>query len=356
MKKLKHGLLLACVPFLLLCSCSGHKTNAKRSSFSGGTLRINANEHYVTLFPPGVKDIVSSQIVSQTHLGLVKYDSRSLVVEPAIATNWDVDNLGTTYTFSINTKARFHDDDCFEGGVGRKITARDFKYTFTLLCTQSADNKNFFGTVDKIVGAKQYYKASAEKGTLPEIEGIKVLNDSTLQLVIENPYDLFIYCLANPSASVLAKEAVDKYGSKSLVGSGPFVINNLTESGETLTLNRFENYFEFDADNNQLPYLDTVLFSFVSSPRKEINMFFSGKLDLIMNLSNEYVNEILDEHIDDFESNPPKYILTRNEKFTNQGDYIMLRAHVSNFVTNKMETIDLSTVYVKGHSKENKDK
>jgi hypothetical protein len=106
------------------------------------------------------------------------------------------------------------------------------------------------------------------------------------------------------------------------------------------------------SDLKRYPY--TVVFSFVSSPRKEIKMFFNNELDLITNLSNEFISEILDEHIDKFESNPPKYILTKNEKFSNQSDFVMLKENVKNFYTNKMETIDLTMVYVKTNPSKNK--
>lgn len=339
------SLFLVAALFAVSCSRSGNSGN--RGKNSGGTLKLNESDNIVSLFPPSTKDIVSFHLVNQIHLGLVKYDVKNLAVLAGIAKDWEVDNSGTIYTFHLNTAARFQNDDCFAGGEGRKITANDFKYTFTYLASQSNDNKNFFGTVDRIVGAKQYYKNSAEGKPQGSIEGIKVVNDSTLQIIIEKPYDLFLYNLANPAAVVLAKEAVEKYGNKLLVGAGAFQLKSLAAQGEPLILTRNENYFITDEKGFTLPYLDSVVFTFHGSLKTEIRMFVDNQLDVIMGMGNDYVNEFLDTHIDQFESNPPVYILNRAERLSNRGEYYIIKASVNNFYTNKMDNMDLSMVYLR---------
>lgn len=339
------GLLLIAAIFAVSCSNNGGSAN--RSKISGGTLKLNESDGYVSLFPPSTKDIVSFHLVNQIHLGLVKYDVKNLSVLSGVARDWEIDNSGTVYTFHLNTAARFQDDPCFADGDGRKITASDFKYTFTYLATQSDDNKNFFGTVDRIVGAKQFYKNSAEAKPTGDIEGIKVINDSTLQIVIEKPYDLFLYNLANPAAVVLAKEAIEKYGNKMLVGAGAFQLKELPEQGKPLVLVRNPNYFLIDEKGFQLPYLDSVCFSFEGSLKTEVRMFVENQLDVIMGMSNDYVNDFLDSHIDKFEANPPAYILNRAERLSNRGEYYVIKANINGFYTNKMDNMDLSIVYLK---------
>lgn len=341
-------LFLSISIIFLLASCSNKdKREANRSSLSGGTLKINESESYVTLYPPSTRDIVSAHIINQIHLGLVKYDVKNLSVLPAIAKDWDLDNTGTVYTFHLDPDAKFHDDPCFLDGEGRTITAEDFKYTFKLLCTQSESNKNFFGTVDKIDGAKQYYKESANGTPSFDLESIEVVNDSTLKIKIEKPYDLFIYYMANPACVVLAKEAVEKYGTNLTVGSGAFTIESLPQKNDPLFLVRNENFFQIDEKGFQLPYLDSVRFTFVSSTKTEVRLFVEDQLDMVLGLGSDYINDFLDEHIDKFESNPPQYVLNRSEKMSNSGVYNLLKSDINNFYTNKMDNLDLSIVYIR---------
>lgn len=332
---------------LIAVSCTQEKKTAQNlSNLAGGTLRYNESEKYSTLFPPSAKDIVSTHIINQVHLGLVKYDVHNLSVLPGIAKDWDQDNSGTVYTFKLNTSAKFHDDECFENGEGRKITAQDFKYTFEYLSTQSENNKNFFGTVDKIVGAKEFYQASVRENPLKNIKGIEVINDSTLQLTIEKPYDLFIYHLANPSAAVLAKEAIEAYGNKLTVGAGPFRIDKESIKTDELRLVKNDDFFMIDNKGKALPYLDSITISFVASPKKELRLFAEGNLDLVLNINNEYINEFLDDHITKFEKNPPEYILTKSERLTKESSYNLSTSSVHNFNTNKMDNLDFSIVYL----------
>lgn len=344
---MRYFLLLLSIPLLIVSCNSKNQASVNRSELSGGTLKINETETFITLFPPSSRDIVSAHIINQIHLGLVKYDAKNLSVIPAIAKDWDLDNSGTIYTFHLETRALFHDNVCFEGGEGRRITAQDFKYTLQLLCTQSPDNKNFFGTVDKIVGAKEYYKESANGKPSKELESIIVVNDSTLQIQIEKPYELFIYYLANPACVVLAKEAVDAYGNQMTVGSGPFLINEMPAKNEPLLLVRNDKYFQLDEKGKQLPYLDSIRFSFVSSSKTEIRLFTENELDMVLGLGSDYINDFLDENIEKFEANPPLYVLNRSEKMSNNGEYNLFKSNINNFYTNKMDNIDLSIVYIK---------
>ena len=332
---------------ITITSCNNSKSNKMNiSDLAGGTVRYNEGDGFISLFPPSVKDIVSTHIINQIHLGLVKYDARSLTVHPAIANDWDLDNTGKIYTFKLNPHAKFHDDKCFEKGVGRRIIAADFKYTFEYLSTQAKDNKNFFGTVDKIKGAKEFYKESVGNSPLSEISGITVVNDSTLQLTIEKPYDLFIYYLANPSACVLAHEAVEAYGNKMTVGSGPFVIAGYPQTNAPIVLVKNNLFFMTDSKGKSLPYIDSIIITTNASQKAELRMFAEKQLDIALNISSQYINEFLDSHISKFEKNPPEYILTKSERMAGKGNYNLLHSYVQNFHTNKMDFLDFSNVYL----------
>lgn len=335
---------LSVIVFFLLISCNQNLSNEQRSEFSGGTLRINENSGYESLFPHTVNDLVSARIISQIHMGLLKYDTKKYSVVSGVASDWDLDNSGTIYTFRLNPKARFQDNSCFENGIGRKITAVDFKYTFELLAKNFDPNSNF-STIEKIKGAKAYRADSTN--TIKEIEGIKIVDDTTLVIVLERPFDLFEYQMASPSAVVLPKEAVDAYGDKLIVGAGAFILKEKPFKGENVVITRNENFFLTDSDLHALPFLDSVVISFISSPKNELRMLEEDKLDLVMNIRSDYTVDFLTKYIREFKKRPPEYILIHSEKISNSSTYNIIKAEVRNFYVNKMDNFDLSIVYKK---------
>jgi len=350
-------ILIVLSAFLISCSTKNNDIIKHEIKEKKGTLRINENSYFVSLFPPSTKDIVSLNIVAQCYDGLVKYNTKTLEVIPAIAKSWDIDPLGVIYTFHLNKNVFFHDNDCFPNGKGRLVTAFDIKYTFEYLSTKSSDNHNFFGTVDKIKGAKKYYEASSKGKPSFGIDGIKIIDDATLQITLEAKNPLFLNYIATPTASILAKEAIEKYGNKCYVGTGAFMITSLPELNKPFFLICNPNYYRKSEDGKSLPYLDTVKITFEEATIKELEMFENGTLDVIVGLSNDYMPKFLEKHIKDFEANPPKYILNHSEETSTTELFNLLRSNVNNFHTNRMNYIDLSIVYLKeAKAKEEKQK
>lgn len=346
-KILASTVLAAIVGLCISCnSTSGGK--ADRGENAGGALRINETSRDSSYYPPSIKSLAASHICSQVHIGLLKFDVKNLEKLPAIAKRWETSDDQLQYTFHLRRDAYFHDDKCFPEGRGRKITASDFEYTFQKLATNERKNKNFFGTVHLIKGAMDYYKSGKKEIGPGLIEGIKTVNDSTLQITLEKPSDLFLFYLTTPQASVLAKEAVDAYGQYLTVGAGPFKFTNSPFDSKELILVRNENYFEKDRKNAPLPYLDSLVISFETNVKKELSAFVENRLDIVFDLSNDYINDFLNDYIKDFQSNPPKYVLNRSEQQrSGQGEYILLRSDIHNFFTNRMDHLDFSIVYLK---------
>lgn len=323
---------------VLFTSCVQSTNTKQRNGPYGGTLRINENTQIKSLFPYEINDLVSARIVSQIHLGLLKYDAGSLSVRPGIASDWDVDNSGTIYTFKINPNAVFQNDNCFKNETGRKITARDVKYSFELLAKK--DTNSF---VKNIKGGKEFISGTPQSAE--EITGIEVLNDSVVEITLTKPSSTFKYHLANPQASILAKEAYEKYGTELVVGAGAFILNTLPAKGEKIILTRNPNYFLVDKKMNQLPYLDSVILSFASNSKSELRMLEEGELDIVMGLRSDHVVDFLGNHIGEFESKPPKYILDPTKKMSNNSSFNIARANVQNYYVNPIDNYDLSVVF-----------
>lgn len=341
------ALFIAILPFAFSCNQASIDT-ANRGENAGGTLRINESFRDSSYYPPSINNLSASHICSQVHLGLLKLDVKNLEKLPAIAKKWDVSEDGITYTFHLRNDAYFHNDECFPEGKGRKITASDFEYTFQKLATNQQENKSFFNTVSAIKGAREFYKSGETKTGPGLIEGINVVDDTTLTITLDSAKDMFLYYLTTPKASVIAKEAYEKYGNEMLVGAGAFKFATKPTYGKDVILIRNENYFEKDRNGHSLPYLDSVVISFETNVKKELSAFVEDRIDIVFDLNSDYINSFLTDFVKDFQSNPPKYVLNRSEQQrSGAGEYILLRSNVHNFFTNRMDHLDVSIVYLK---------
>ncbi len=284
----------------------------------GGTLTYNETDKLQTLCPAQLTDAISNHVATQIYEGLVKFDPRTLEVIEGIAEDWTIDESGTLYTFKLRSDVKFHDDACFPEGKGRLLTAQDVLYSFELLCTDNGRNENFGTTFGRrVVGADAFYDAgaNAKPGTL---EGIKIVDEKTITIKLTSPNNSFLYILANSSASIIPKEAVEKYGDQTHVGTGPFVFSTIAADTSQVVLVRNANYYGKDSLGNQLPFLDTIKISFIDNKVAELDLFQEGKLDFVWGLNADAVKTFVPQVIQDFTAKPPKYVLYHSSELVTQ--------------------------------------
>jgi oligopeptide transport system substrate-binding protein len=317
--------LLLFLPIALFVgACSNETDNnvshqeGKGGRIYGGTLRFNETDKFQTLYPTYITDAISSHVASQIYEGLVKFDPRTLQVIPSIAESWERDTSGRVYTFHLRKDVVFQDDECFSGGKGRTVTGQDVKYSLELLCRNDGKNSNFGTTLkDRIVGANAFYNAGngAKEGSL---EGVTVVDAQTVRITLEAPSISFLPVLANVTAAIVPKEAIEKYGERSHVGTGPFIISNIAADTSHVILVRNGNYYGKDTLGNSLPFLDSLRISFIDDKKGELDMFQRGDLDFVWGLSSEAVKTYVPQVISDFEKKPPTKTLDHSSEFVTQ--------------------------------------
>jgi oligopeptide transport system substrate-binding protein len=309
---MKRTTIVAIFSSLILASCGGGKGNknqaelaeAKGGRVYGGCLRVAETENVQSLNPSSIVDVTSNFIGTQIYDGLTRLNNASLKVEPAIAEKWEIDASGTKYTFHIRKGVFFHDDKCFSGGTGREVKASDFKYSFELLCKNTVDNGAFANTFkDRVKGANAYYDGKGE------LDGVKVIDDNTLEITLDHPSTVFLQILAESICGVVAKEAVEKYGRDIKVGAGAFIWDAAHSGKDKIVLRKNPTYYGVDSLGNKLPFLDSVLIYIVPAKDKELAMFKDGNLDMITSLPSQSIKEMVETQIQDFQNRPPKYLL-----------------------------------------------
>jgi oligopeptide transport system substrate-binding protein len=302
MKKVIYLLLLT--GFIISCrersKTVGSFTKVNGNRYYGGIFRMNEIEDFRNLFPLSITEETSQHIAYQIYEGLVKLSQSDLTIVPCLAEKWDKNADATVWTFHLRRGVKFHDDPCFEDGKGREMNANDFRYCFEKLCTASPENQQFSASFkDRVLGASQYYQSTISKTPLSTgVEGIKVIDEYTLQITLEHPFAEFLDILATSGCLLYPKEAIDKYGIAQMktkcVGTGPFQVKNIKE-GEIVSLERNRDYWNKDEFDNQLPFLDGLKYTFIKEKKVELMEFKKGNLDMMYRLPIEMIPNILGE-------------------------------------------------------------
>lgn len=185
----------------------------------------------IVTIDPAVTEEGPEAIVGAIFSGLVKLGA-DLKPTGDIADKWEVSADGKTYTFHIRDGAKFHN--------GRPVTAADVKYSWERASdpvTKSDKAPTYLGD---IVGVPEMLAGQAT-----EITGVKVLDDSTLQVTIDGPKPYFTAKLAQPAAYIVDKANVARgmNWTTAANGTGPFKVKQWKKD-DLLVLERNDYHYE----------------------------------------------------------------------------------------------------------------
>jgi len=299
------------------------------------------------IFPGQVLKLSEHLITLQIYSGLVKYNTRTFDIEPSLAKSWKILDNGRTYQFTLQPNAFFQDDPCFENGKGRKIVASDIKYSIEKIgYLHRLSQHEFSDQLKNIVGAEVLSNSQIFDKNI-DFSGIQVINDSVVEFKLNAADDLFLHFLAGTNSLIFAKESFDAYGYKSLVGSGAYSFKYAEIKGHAITLIANPNYFGVNRQKEKLPFIDTIIVSFITSPPKELQLFEMGLLDVVLNVNEEYVSSFLDKHINQFQSDPPHYIMKQTTGANNNIKISFVRSNLQGLNLNSQGYFDFTELYFK---------
>lgn len=226
----------------------------------GGTLTLFGRDP-TTLDPHLVTDVSSAIYVVEIFSGLVTLNP-DLEIVPDLAENWDVDESGNVYTFHLREDAQFHD--------GKPVTAQDFKWSFERALDPATASPVASLYLNDIVGAMDKLNGEAD-----EVEGIRVIDDHTLEFTIDAPKAYFLAKLTYSTGFVLDRENVESGGrtwTDQPNGTGPFRLRRY-QLGEEIVLTSNPFYY-----GEPKPALDEV--HFLLSGGSPMIMYESGDIDV----------------------------------------------------------------------------
>lgn len=282
-------------------------TGTTEEKAAGGTFKYCAKNRIDKIHPTLITDGSAEIVAKQVFEGLVKLNPQTLEVEPNLAESITFDPKNFIYTFNLKQNIFFHQDDCFGPDKTKQLTADDVIFSFKNICTKQIINKGYHQTLKGVVkGVENYFNGNSDN-----IEGIRKTDDFTIEIELHRPNGLFLKKLTGIEFSIVAKEAIQEYGDKNNIGTGPFIPQPFDSYNDVYILLKNENYHKKDAKGNPLPYLDSIIISFETPLKEQINKVVNKELSCVMNLPLKAVKRVIKEHKDKFD----KEIMLQNGPF-----------------------------------------
>jgi len=209
------------------------------------------------LDPPYISVGQYFQLAANVFNGLTTL-SEDLSVRGDLAEDWTVSDDGTQYTFQLRDDVTFHNGDEF--------TADDVEYTIRRTIQEETP-------------------AAGKLSSLQPLDqgGVEVLGDHEVRLNLESPNAvMLIYLTRGPgrAATIVNQTAIEEMGddySVEPVGTGPFEIAE-HDTGNGITLDAYDDYFETDDEGTQLPYLDGVDVQYIAEASSLVNALQAGDI------------------------------------------------------------------------------
>lgn len=234
---------------------AGAAEAAKRHPSRGGTMRMALRSDTTGLDPHrNIHYLVSIPIAAITQ-GLLDLDL-NLEPVPGIATEWEASKDLFTYTFKLRKGVLFHN--------GREVDAEAVKWNY-----------------ERIKDPKKSHAFT--RSALANLKEVNVLDKYTLRCVLHQASAAFPADVVYYPAGLMAPDS-EEQADTNPIGCGPFKFakwerNNLTE------MTRFENYFETDAEGNNLPYLDGIVGYTKKEDRIRLTSLRAGEVHYIDNMA-----------------------------------------------------------------------
>ena len=232
----------------------------------GGTLIVTYNKDLTSLDTPSAWSTMDWGTVDQLLTnGLYAFDKDMELVPELAADMPTVSDDGQVVTIPLKKGVKFHN--------GRELVAADIKYSLERNAKPGSGSWATSLPLANIVGGQAVIDGEAE-----EAEGIKVIDDYTLEFHLLEPDLYLVNTLTMVTNLAVAREEVEKWGEDYRfhpVGTGPFMMMEWIP-GERVIFERNPNYFK-----EGLPYLDKIVYELGAEASVSLLRFEKGEADVL---------------------------------------------------------------------------
>ncbi|WP_297570565.1 peptide ABC transporter substrate-binding protein [uncultured Anaerovibrio sp.] len=264
MKKIFYLLFLLFSLSIITAGCSKNDSAMTPDK----TISMALSSEPSSLDPAMTYGLTESTVELALFEGLVRMDENN-VAQPALAESWDISSDGLTYTFHLRKGIQWSD--------GTPITAKDFVYSWTRVLNPEVGCGNAY-MLYVIKNAEAYNNEKANQEAL----GIKALDDTTLEVTLQEPASYFIDLTSFHAFYPVPRHVVEKHpdtwgsDSKTIIGCGPYKITKWAHSSEII-LEKNNNYW-----NTGVVKSDWVKMPISDSKSTRLTMLEDNITDLIL--------------------------------------------------------------------------
>lgn len=215
-----------------------------------------------------VTDTISFGILNNTNEGIYRLDKDNNPQPAGAKEMAEVSADGKTYTIHLRDT---------NWSNGDPVKAGDYVYGWQRTVDPKMASQYAF-MFSSIKNADAINQGKAELDTL----GIKALDDTTLEIQLEQATPYFPYLLAFPSFFPQNKGVIEEYGdqyaatSEKLVSNGPFVLTDFDGPGVDTDWTLKKNKEYWDADTVQLTEIN---YTVVKEASTALNLFNDGQAE-----------------------------------------------------------------------------
>ena len=229
-------------------------TEAPPPATSGGSVTVGIEGEVDSFLPGSARWSASALFVARAvYDPLAAFDVDG-VARPYLAESITPSDDFMSWTITLRPDITFHD--------GTPLDAEALRVNLDMVALQSGLTKSAFRPV----------------------QSVEVTGPLEVTMKMSTPWAHLDTVLANQTGFIVAPSTIASGIADAPLGTGPFVFESWEPDVE-FSATRYEDYWQKDAEGNQLPYLDEVAFTPIVDPDSRLSALEAGDIGLMQTQS-----------------------------------------------------------------------
>jgi oligopeptide transport system substrate-binding protein len=284
---------IAAVVALGATACGGGgDDNSSGGSKGNGVVSVEIGEPQNSLVPTNTYETEGGQVINALFTGLTKLDASNKVVNAMAESIESKDNK--VWTIKLKSGYTFHN--------GEKVTAQSFADAWNYGANQTnAQQTN--PLFSHIAGYADLNPGEGKKPTTDKLSGLKVVDDSTLQVTLGGAFSAFPSQLSFTAFVPLPKAFFKdpKAFGEAPIGNGPFKMSGTFKHNQEIDTVKYDKFP--DASKIEVKGVNFKIYSNVDTAYKDL---VAGNLDSLLTIPTSglptYHKDLNGRYIDEADS------------------------------------------------------
>jgi peptide/nickel transport system substrate-binding protein len=254
-------------------AASGGTSTQAPAGKPGGKLTYGIWQNPDTL-DPGVSGLIATSKIDINVFDTLVYalQETDQPYYPGLASKWDVSADAMTFTFTLQTGVKFHDDTPFNAAA--------VKTTFEHIIDPASKSLSALGSLNP---GDSY-------------GGTEAVDDSTVKVTFKSANGGFLNAVSGISLAPVSPASLQKYGAdvgSHPVGTGPFMFKEWVKQDHvTIVKNPDYNWAPSPFQRNGAAYLDEIVFQIIPEASTRGVTLENGEVDMTEELTPDDFNRL----------------------------------------------------------------